>query len=238
MSKFERQLQRRTRLRRVVLKRPADIDRFGTRSRFPTTGEGSQAELVLWCRAREQAARSPFKTHPVVRLTPDGIDWGAAPRAGDEIGYGMDPYDTDDCLRAAIATATQVPIEEVPALTLDQRLDRGEGPDEISRTTWQTIDRWADDRGLEGWFHEDVPVSRRRWIGVIATDHQVSVFIDAAGQVVPDEESATFNDHCLVMSHEDLVFDPSCSVKLPPGMRMMAYDPSEITYGISFDRKE
>ena len=51
----------------------------------------------------------------MVRLTADPIDYGVRLRPGDEIGYCMGPYPPfDDCLRAAIATAVQHPIEQVP----------------------------------------------------------------------------------------------------------------------------
>jgi hypothetical protein len=45
-----------------------------------------------------------------------------------------------------------------------------------------------------------------------------------------------FGDHCLVMSGDRVIFDPSCSVNLPPGLRIMRFDPSRISYGLSFDQ--
>jgi hypothetical protein len=47
-----------------------------------------------------------------------------------------------------------------------------------------------------------------------------------------------FGDHCLVMSRGELVFDPSVSVKCPPGVMVNTFQPSEIAYGLSFDEIE
>lgn len=239
MTSFARQVQRRTRERRVVLQRPDGVDHLGSRV-SEHSDEASPEASSQWWREWTRGTKSPFKTHPVVRLTEHGIDWGAAPRPGDEVGYGMDPYRTDDCLQAAVATATQVPIEEVPDFALDRRLKRGDNVDEISRTTWERVDGWASKRGLAlmYWKGDEVPVPRERWIGVIASSNTgTRTVVDASGRMIRTE-GAAFNDHCLVMSHERLVFDPSCSVKVPPGMRMLCCDPAQITYGISFEKEE
>ena len=45
-------------------------------------------------------------------------------------------------------------------------------------------------------------------------------------------------DHRLVMSRDRFVFDPSISLKRPPGTTVMSFSPSDIDYGISFDPKE
>jgi hypothetical protein len=60
----------------------------------------------------------------------------------------MSPLETDTCFQASIATATQIPIEQVPDLDLDARLARGEDPNQISRSSWERIDAWARKRGL------------------------------------------------------------------------------------------
>jgi hypothetical protein len=85
---------------------------------------------------------------------------------------------------SAIATALQHPIEQVPDLRLDERVDAGEDPREVSASSWERIARWADRLGLKLTFHEQVPADRRRWIGVC-----------------PDPNgSSILGDHCLVMS--------------------------------------
>lgn len=239
MSRFERQMKRRAerslpKERRVVLHRPPGRDQFGSMEPGRSPARGDRG---AWAREWERASRSGRKTHPVVRLTEHGIDYGTEPRPGDEIGYCMDPYRTDDCLQAAIATATQVAVEQVPDLELDRRLDSGGDPEEVSRTSWERIDRWASERGLALMFWERVPVPRRRWIGVVISPNTGATVI-RRGRVSRDYDEPAFNDHCLVMEHERLVFDPSCSVRTPPGMQVMGYRPDMIDYGISFDKEE
>lgn len=109
------------RSRRVLLQRTAGMDSLGSRD------ESAPAQS-------ERLALSAyhFKTHPIVRLTAAGIDWGVAPDCGDEIGYCMQPYRGDDCLQAAVATCAQVPIEQIPDLNLAARFERGESQDEMS----------------------------------------------------------------------------------------------------------
>jgi hypothetical protein len=155
--------------------------------------------------------------YPIVRLTEDGVDWGAAPGPGDEIGYGMRPLRLDECLRAAVATATQIPIEQVPDLRLDDRLRRGDRSQDISRDGWSRIETWAGTKGLTLKLWPKTPAQRERWIGVCA----------GAGEV--------FGDHCLVMCHNRVVFDPACSIAPPPGTALAAYSPESIVYGLSFE---
>jgi hypothetical protein len=154
----------------------------------------------------------------------------------------MDPYRTDDCFEAAVATVTQVPIEQVPDPELDLRLWRGEDPEEISDKSWERIQRWASKCGLTLTFHSEVPVGRTRWIGVVVAGHSDRAAFelrpDGTWAARKDEVPPAFNDHCLVMAHDRLIFDPSCSVRLPPGMQLMRHSPDQITYGISFDKEE
>jgi hypothetical protein len=220
--------------RRIVLQRPTGVDGFGLRD---ATASGS---VSAWQKAAELELLSPFRTYPIVRLGADGIDWGATPGPGDEIGYAMHPYLTDDCFRAAVATATQVPIEQVPDLKLDRRLSQGEDPDEISQTSWERIESWGAKRGLALRFWDEVPVPRRRWIGVVKSlaTGQLSSSIDEYGNVSLSEGAGGFHDHCLIMDHERLVFDPAVAVKPPPGFQGLNFRPEQISYGISFESKE
>jgi hypothetical protein len=217
--------------RRVLLQRPPQVDERGKRDRW--SGHGS---FGAWEAARERQLRA--RIHPIVRLTDEGIDWGVQPQPGDEIGYGMHPYRTDDCLQAAIATATQVPIEQVPSLDLHERRERGEDPEEISRSCWERIARWADKRDLVLTFWDQEPPARERWIGVVLAENSGNAYTVEGGRLVLSDVADAFNDHCLVMSYNRLVFDPSCSVRLPPGRDHEAPDPSMIGYGISFEKKE
>lgn len=166
-------------------------------------------------------SRHPVALHPVVRLTADGPDFGVWPGEGDEVGYGMFPYPDrgDDCFPAAVATALQVPIEQVPDLRIDARIAAGEDPVTVSRSSWLRIDRWARELGFVLTIHDEVPVARDRWVGVCP---------DPAG-------SWMLGDHCLVMSRERLLFDPSVSVVQPPGRTLVRFGPEQVAYGISFE---
>ncbi len=183
-----------------------------------TANESFRRPLGGASAARQWGASQPLV---VVRLTPEGPDYDTPPGPGDEVGYGMTR--PDDCMRAAIATATQVRRGQVPDLKLDRRLQGGEDPDEISRSSWERIGRWADRRGLTLTFHREVPVPRSRWIGITEGRYGATAF---------------FSDHCLVMSYERLVFDPAFCVRPPAGLRLAAWHPNEITYGISFDKED
>lgn len=171
-----------------------------------------------WKQERRAGLAAP-RRYPVVRLTEAGVDSSTRPRLGDEIGYCMDPWRYDDCLQAAVATATQVPIQNVPALELHKQFCQGADPDAISRDAWARFEQFASGRGMQMVFHDTVPAARRRWIAVAV-------------------RPKLFGDHCFVMSHDRLLFDPGISLRRPPGRELRRYRPTEIAYGISFDPKE
>lgn len=150
-------------------------------------------------------------TRPVVPLGEDG-----------ESGYYADPVRWDDCFRSAIATATQVPPEQIPDPRLQQRVRAGEDPDEISDESWERIARWAERRGWQLVLHDTVPVDRERWIGVCVDDGRGT-------------DPNPFPDHCLVMSYGDIIFDVAGRASAPPGQRLRTWRPSDVTYGVSFD---
>lgn len=135
-----------------------------------------------------------------------------------EIGYGM--RRTDDCLRAAIATATQIPISELPDPRLDERLRAGDDVSQISSEALAQLVRCLDEHRLELAFHREVPLELDRWVAVLSAS-----------------SGRPFMDHCLVMSHSRKIFDPAWGCKPPPGMRPRRWFADMIVYGISFDRK-
>jgi hypothetical protein len=149
-------------------------------------------------------------------------------RLGDgEIGWCMDPLRPDNCLRAAVATALQVPIDQVPDPRLDARFKDGDDPDEISARSWEKLADWSRARGLELRGHLDtLPTDRERWVGVVEPDMEGDDFADAP---------TPFTAHCLVMSYGDILFDPSISLFAPEGQQLRTYDPSQITYGLTFN---
>lgn len=211
---------------RSVSRRTSDIE--AQAEGRPTVG------IEAWVNARR--ASISRRIHPIVRLVDAGADWGAQPEPGDEIGYGMHPYRLDDCLQAAIATVTQVPIEQVPDLQLDKRSDQGDSRDEVSRTSWKRIEAWAASSHLKLVFWEGKVVPRDRWIGVCSSSGESDWVWE--GRRLVRSTRATFTDHCAVMAGDRLHFDPMCSVIPPPGMTNQEFSPDEITYGISFDKEE
>ena len=140
-----------------------------------------------------------------------------------DTGYCAHPRRWDDCFRAAIATATQIPIELVPDPQLHRRLRAGQTADEINEESWQAISRWLHRRGLQLVLHDTVPVDRERWIGVCRW---------------PDHPTNPFADHCLVMSYDRIIFDPARSAVAPPGKRLRTWRGDEVTYGLSFDPRK
>ena len=98
----------------------------------------------------------------MARVRTPGLDWKRDNRrvqlGEDGVGYCADTAAMDDCFRAAIATAAQIPIREVPDLRLHVRLLEGEDPDEINVDSWQRIAQWLDGRGLQLTRHDSVPV--------------------------------------------------------------------------------
>lgn len=215
--------------RRVLLQRVGGIDDFGSRDKAvaPATSERLAEDGYM------------FNTHPIVRLTNAGIDWGRAPEPGDEIGYGMHPYRQDDCLAAAIATCIQVPIEQVPYLALDQRFQQGESREEISRSGWERIEHWVDKLGGEMRSFDELPLTCERWIGVIVSPASRDRSEEEWRALRAGKKLAAFQDHCVVMRRDRLLFDPSCSVRLPTGaIGRFVYGPSDTTYGIAFIDKE
>ena len=140
--------------------------------------------------------------------------------------YALFPR-TDTCWLAAVSTVLQVPISEVPDPQVDKRRVAGEDPAEISRSAWDEFAAWLEGRGLRMVAHRAVPVPRRRWIGV-----------------VPKE--GWFNDHCLVMSHGELLFDPVlhapesalATLLCPTGSSLSPerLDSTGVKFGYSFQR--
>jgi hypothetical protein len=124
----------------------------------------------------------------------------------------------DDCFASALATTLQVPIEQVPDPRIEERTQAGESPESIDRSAWQELERWLAGRGLAIEEHRDFKdaATRERWIGVV---HQ----------------PGWFNDHCLVMCHDRVLFDPTVydpDWARVAGVRVWRAD--EVSYGYSF----
>lgn len=131
------------------------------------------------------------------------VEIGGSREEGAKLGYfqtaltdgttGFYQRRADDCVQAALASCVQIPPHQVPDLRLDDRLAAGTDPEEIARSSWAKLERWADSNGLTVTVHPTPPTSARRWIGVIERS--------SGGD--------PFNDHCLVMEHSVCRFDPA-----------------------------
>jgi hypothetical protein len=104
-------------------------------------------------------------------------------------GYYVRTNRRDECFAACLATCLQVPISDVPDPRIDERLAAGEDPEEIGRSAWHQILEWLASRGLGIAIHKRPPAGHPRWIGVVPL-------------------RGHFNDHCLVMSGDEILFDP------------------------------
>lgn len=126
------------------------------------------------------------------------------------IGYYVRVPRKDDCWTAAVATCLQVPIEDVPDAHIDASLAAGETPDEIRCDYWTRFRDWLAAERLRMSASQNVPLARRRWIGVVP-------------------QAGEFNDHSLVMEHGRILFDPViCS-----GRQWTA---AEVQLGFSFNK--
>lgn len=130
------------------------------------------------------------------------------------VGYFVRAPRTDDCFAAAVATALQVPIDEVPDPRIDERLAAGAAPDEIDRSAQEEMKRWLWARGLRMVGHRKLPTGLRRWIGIV-------------------QMPGAFNSHSLVMSRHEILFDPTLFhwPDMPP-VQQCGFE--QVTSGLSF----
>lgn len=124
----------------------------------------------------------------------------------------------DDCMRAAVATLTQLPLAEIPDPSYDEDLAAGVPHSIIVSQALADLATWASERGLRLRYHYPPPVERHAWIG-----------IDARG-------ADAGNGHVVVMSHSEFVHDPASNWPCPPG-HVLDHD-YQIHYGITFAPKE
>ena len=128
------------------------------------------------------------------------------------LGYSM--RRADDCFQAAIATYLQVPPHEVPDLHLDELLVAGKDPEEITRSAWQTMLRWADQSGLIILTHTEPPTTKKRWIGIVTN-------------------SGIFGDHCLVLNRREILHNP---MSFEPNTSS-GYQLGDVDFGITFEKE-
>jgi hypothetical protein len=151
-------------------------------------------------------------------------------------GIGYCSARADDCLRPAVATVLQTPIEQVPDPRLDERLAAGDHFDVISAESWSTLLDWLADRGLRLVVHEPAhAVALERWIGAIVDP--IWAALQELG-VERDDDSLFFDDHAVVCRYAEVVHDPAVGLQPPAGQQLRRYSLSDITYGLSFQPKE
>jgi hypothetical protein len=144
----------------------------------------------------------------------------------------------DDCFASALATVLQVPIDELPDPRIDERLAAGESAGEIARSAKAEFGRWLVEHGLRMVKHRSLAraSSLPRWLGIC-----------------PNE--GCFQDHCLVMAKDAMLFDPGSVTDMrmfglagaplragvglfgfgvAPLVRTHIFTPAEIRYGYSF----
>jgi hypothetical protein len=127
---------------------------------------------------------------------------------------------TDDCVQASIATLIQLSPERVPDAHLDRQLIDGLTPEEVKRAFRQQLSEWSDSRGLNIVIHTDPPTAAQRWIGMLAG---------------PDQ----FNDHCLVMTGTECLWDTTHIVppsSADPVANRTDFTVQDIYYGITVEK--
>jgi hypothetical protein len=101
-------------------------------------------------------------------------------------GYMMRRF--DDCLQAAIATALQIPMHNVPDLRIDERIADGADPEELNRIVWQEMSRWAQRIGVLIEIRPRLPQTGL-WIGI-------------------EHAEGLYNGHSYVMRNRRILHDP------------------------------
>jgi hypothetical protein len=127
-------------------------------------------------------------------------------------GYFERGTRSDDCFAACVATCLQVPLDEVPDPRIDERLRAGETANEINHAAWHEIESWLAERRLRIVRHE-TPCHEPRWLGVV-------------------NFPGDFNDHCLVMAGDQVLFDPVDRSRHSREVR--TFSAADVAYGISF----
>ena len=143
------------------------------------------------------------------------------------IGWYVRVPRADDCWCAAVSSCLQVPIDEIPDPEIDRRLAAGDSPRQINRDAWFEFLSWLSQRGLRMIVHRKVPARRARWLGIV------------------EQPDGIFQDHTLLMSYGELLFDPAVDAAEVFGGRpdrrlVRRFHPKNVTYGLSFQaiRKE
>lgn len=124
-----------------------------------------------------------------------------------------------DCMRAAVATVLQVPLEAVPDLLRDDVAESRTNCvdyDAFCERAFAELSDWAAERNLEMVFSVEVPLDRELWIGIVP---------------LPGH----FTNHSLVMHRRSIAFDPAEQWPAPSGYIPKRYSPSDVAYGVTFD---
>jgi hypothetical protein len=126
---------------------------------------------------------------------------------------------SDQCLQAAVATATQTPLDQVPDAHIDERLAAGADDDELAGQVFGDLERWAHGRGLEMLFEELAVPQPGLWIGLVK---------------LRNFGMTLFADHCLVLAGDTIAWDPCAGIPVGRGLRVKIYSRLDITASVVF----
>lgn len=127
----------------------------------------------------------------------------------------------DDCVQASLSTLTQIPPHRIPDARIDAQLAAGVDKHAVNRGFWTTLEAWVQQQpGMVLTIHPtgQPPVTHRRWIAVTRS-------ADAWG----------FNDHCLVMDRQDVLFEPHTLLPASKDDTRDRYDPDTVMYSITVE---
>lgn len=210
--------------------KPVDISRVNMRGlerlfHELDNGAGSRNDRI-----REFCRRFPSELAALRRqagVRPVAVN-GSTNR-GLKMGYFMTPLRDgthgyfqrrlDDCLQAAIASCLQVSPHLVPDLQIEKQLCAGKEPEEIERVIAEKMRPWTRKHAVRFTSHSSLPVSERRWIGVVSGDGD------------------GFYDHCLLMDRRECLFDGAALLPSGKGRPVTEYDVTDIEYGLTIKRR-
>ena len=140
----------------------------------------------------------------------------------------------DECFQAVLCTYFQIDPDHAdapPRTHIDKRLAAGEDPASVLGDVDTQIRRWLRRRGVRPVFTRRITRVMReeaKWIGVV-------------------EFPGVANDHCFLMSHERIVWDPvqggkwlmsmSPGLVAPEGMRPAFFTVDDVTLALLFRQR-
>jgi hypothetical protein len=130
----------------------------------------------------------------------------------------------DDCLQASVATLVQLPMCDIPDIHLDRQIREGKDLAAIQQNLTRDYEDWSQRHGYTITTHTSPTRTAERWIGVIETGIE-------------------WNDHCLVMSKSECIWDVLRMFPPRKHERMMHatesnFTEDDIDYSITIERTQ